>query len=773
MIRFRCKTERTDFRPIQELPGWLSAILRARGMSTYESAERFLNPDISMLHDPDMLDGMQETVRLIRKAAAEGMKTVVYGDYDVDGVCATAIMLETLREIGISADFRIPDRHTEGYGLHEDIIRDLARDHQLLITVDCGITNIAETKLARELGMTVIVTDHHEPGEILPEADAVMDPLLGDYPFRRLCGAGVALKICQALLGNEGVTRRIELAALATVADVVPLLDENRVIVKEGLKKISSASCRPGITALMRESGINEPLKASGIAFRLAPRLNAGGRLEHAGQCVTLLMTEDSAEADRIAHHLEENNRKRQEIEHAMLGEAEDLIRRDTDFVRDRVLIAAGEDWNNGIIGLTAGRICEKYHYPTIILSVNGDTAVGSCRSIPGVNIYRMLSECADLFERFGGHEQAAGLTIRTERIGELRERLNETVRRNCDPECYLPVGEYDLAIRLKDISLDMTDLLEMLEPTGCGNPPPAFLTTGVYVQEARRVGKDGGHLKLSLLDGDSRLDGIAFSKGYLAEDDLRCIDILYTPQRNEFNGKVTAQAQVAEIRAVPGKNTIPDNDQNFGMLLQEIRRNAANDTGCSGTGETGAVSEASVRMMLKEPQGTLALTFDRNRACSLAAETGADTAIGKVRDGRCFSTVLFAPDMQCLTGQWRKIILADGTAVPGLYDHVRDLFPDAGVFAAAADPGISEKIRSLFMDRDALGAVYLALKKHGNAKAAAGNSGISTERVMTAAAIFEEIGLARVSGNAITLLPSKDKKRIEDSKLWRLLEKL
>ncbi|MCQ2457261.1 MAG: single-stranded-DNA-specific exonuclease RecJ [Clostridia bacterium] len=773
MIRFRCKTERTDFRPIQELPGWLSAILRARGISTYESAVRFLNPDITMLHDPYMLSGMRETVRLIGKAAAEGMKTVVYGDYDVDGVCATAIMLETLRDIGINADFRIPDRHSEGYGLHEEIIRDLARDYQLLITVDCGITNRAEAELARSLGMTVIVTDHHEPGDILPEADAVMDPLLGDYPFRRLCGAGVALKICQALCGNDGVMKRIDLAALATVADVVPLLDENRVIVTEGLEKINGASCRTGISALLRESGSNEPLKASGIAFRLAPRLNAGGRLEHAAQCVTLLLTEDRAEADQIARHLEENNRKRQEIEHEMLGEAEDIIRRDTDFVKDRVLIAAGEGWNNGIIGLAAGRICEKYHYPTIILSVNGDTATGSCRSIPGVNIYRMLSECADLFERFGGHEQAAGLTVKTDRINELRARLNNAVRQYCDQECYLPVGEYDLAVRLKDISLEMTDRLEMLEPTGCGNPPPVFLTAGVYVQEARRVGRDGSHLKLSLLDGNSRLDGIAFSKGYLAEDDLRCIDILYTPQRNEFNGKVTAQVQVDEIRPVPGKNAIPDNDQHFGMLLQEIRTNAANDTGYSGTAETGVISEASVKTMLKEPQGTLALTFDRDRAGSLAAETGADTATGKVRDERCFSTVLFAPDTRCLTGQWQRIILADGTAVPGLYTHIRDLFPDAEVFTATENTGVSEKVRNLFMDRDTLGTAYLALKKNGSIRAAAGNSGISEERVMTAAAIFEEIGLARVSENAITLLPSKEKKRIEDSRLWRLLEKL
>ena len=279
---------------------WFTSLLAARGIATDEARDRFLRPSLDDLHDPFLLDGMDQTVSLLRSAIGRGETILVYGDYDADGVCATSILLDLLHEEGASLAYRIPSRHEEGYGLNEQAVREMADKCSLLITVDCGISNYDEVALAKSLGLTVIVTDHHQPPETLPPADVVMDPLLGSYPFRSLCGAGVALKICQAMQGIEGVRKRLDIAAIATVADVVPLLDENRVIVREGMKCLE-ASARPALRALLRAAGTEPPLKADHLAFRLAPRLNAVGRLGDAKLSVHLLLTPDAAKADYIA----------------------------------------------------------------------------------------------------------------------------------------------------------------------------------------------------------------------------------------------------------------------------------------------------------------------------------------------------------------------------------------------------------------------------------------------------------------------------------------
>ncbi len=559
--------------PLPGLPDWESELLRARGIDTPEKAERFLHPDLDQLQDPLRMQDMERALELIRGAIREGRRILVYGDYDADGICAVTVMLETLREEGADVSFRIPARHSEGYGLNEQAIREIAAaGYGLLITVDCGIANAGEVRLARELGMQVIVTDHHEIPETLPPADAVLDPLLGEYPFRRLCGAGVALKICQALQGRAGMERKLEIAALATVADIVPLTEENRVIVREGMLRMERTS-RPGLQALMRNAGIVFPMHSDDIAFRLGPRLNAAGRLEDAAQAVALLTTEDPAEAKRIADHLEENNRRRQEAEQQILREALTLFPLQVRLRQDRAIILEGENWNTGLIGLAAGKLCERFHHPVIVLSRQEDQAVGSCRSVPGVNIWEMLNRCADLYLRFGGHAQAAGLTLPADRIPEFRRRLNDVLRENCDERCFLPVKEYDSELPLSEVTLEMVDRLEALEPTGFGNPAPAFLCRGADVQEARRVGRDGSHLKLSLHEGGTVRDGIGFGLGDAADQVLHRADIVFRPGRNEFNGRVSAQLQVQAIRAAcgeeDGENTGPD--EFFLRCLQEM----------------------------------------------------------------------------------------------------------------------------------------------------------------------------------------------------------
>ena len=533
------------------MPDWFSSLLTARGIKTRDEAARFLNPSLSDLHDPFLLPGMQQTVDLLKTAIAEGKTILVYGDYDADGVCSASILLETLHDLGASLAYRIPSRHTEGYGLNPDAVREIAQKAQLLITVDCGVSNVEEVALAKELGLTVIVTDHHQPPEVLPAADVVMDPLLGNYPCSYLCGAGVALKICQALQGMAGVEKRLDLAAIATVADVVPLLDENRIIVREGLSRIAATS-RPGLKALLSAAGLQpwegKLLTADDLAFRLAPRLNAAGRLGDAKLGVHLLLTSDEAKAANIAAMLEEANRTRQRFEREMTDEARTQLSLEA-LAASHVILVSGEDWNPGLIGLTAGRLCEKFHLPAVALSVHGDTAVGSCRSIPGVNIYQMLQSCADLLVRYGGHAQAAGLTVKTENVSLLRERLEKVISESAPEETFLPSMEYDLTVPFRTWTRDSVAWLSRLEPTGCGNPAPLFLLEGAEVQAIRRVGKDGSHLKLTVLDEDlSIVEAIAFSRGDLADESPRTLDLLYRPVLNDFRGRTTIEAQVSAI---------------------------------------------------------------------------------------------------------------------------------------------------------------------------------------------------------------------------------
>ena len=532
-----------------ETTSWFDALLAARGLTTPEARDRFLNPSLKDLHDPFLLDGMEQTVALLRSAISDGKTILVYGDYDADGVCATSILLDLLHEEGASLAYRIPSRHEEGYGLNEQAVREIADRCSLLITVDCGISNLAEVALAKSLGLTVIITDHHQPPEVLPPADVVMDPLLGSYPFPSLCGAGVALKICQAMQGIEGVEKRLDLAAIATVADVVPLLDENRIIVREGLKRLEN-TLRPGLRSLLRVSGTEPPLSADHLAFRLGPRLNAVGRLGDAKLGVHLLLTPDPGKAEHIAGLMENANRERQDLERRMTDEA---VRQLPPVIPSpHVLIVSGEDWNPGLVGLTAGRLCERYHLPAIALSVRGEEAVGSCRSIPGVNIYRMLSACEDLLVRYGGHEQAAGLTVRTENIPALRDRLEQVISSSADPECFIPSRDYDLAVPFRTWTPESLALLDQLEPTGCGNPPPLFRLENASVQALRRVGRDGSHLKLSLLDSSGTLvEGIAFGFGDIADGSPSSLDLLYRPTVNDFRGRTAIEAQVTAINSL------------------------------------------------------------------------------------------------------------------------------------------------------------------------------------------------------------------------------
>jgi len=756
--------------PVGELPLWLSALLRSRGVDTAEKAERFLRPDVSQLHDPFLMQGMDKAVRLIRDAVAAGTPIIVYGDYDVDGVSATSILLETLREMGADPAFRIPSRHGEGYGLNCDAVREMAETCRLLITVDCGVTNHEEVKLAQMLGMTVIVTDHHQLAETPSPADVVLNPLLGEYPFRRLCGAGVALKLTQALLGMDAVMRRIDLAALATVADIVPLIDENRVIVREGLLRMADSG-RPGIRALMKVSDVHAPVNAGHVGFRLAPRLNAGGRLEDASQGVLLLTAATDAQAEPIAMHLENANQQRQAIEQEITQKAIAMIPECVDFRNDRVIIVMGEGWNHGVIGLAAGRICEKYHYPTIVLTETDGIAVGSCRSIPGVNIHGMLTICRDLFQRFGGHEQAAGLTMDASLVPELRRRLNLAIRENCDPRCYIPTKEYDVAVRLAEVDLDMIDRLDAIQPTGYGNPNPVFLVRDAHMQQAMRVGKTRTHLKMTLLDGAAIRDGIAFGMGGMAEEGLERVDVLFTPERNEFRGRISAQMQVAAIKPAEGSVTLPDRETLFRALLQEIALLASNDNKIPA--DVQSITLTAVRKLMQAGQGVLLIGHEREAAVRVLAECQADAAVGFVRDERPFNTLLTAPVLEKLTDLWTDIVLLDGDVLPGEAAMIHERCPRAQLHAMKPNPAMKALLSSLAMEDETLRSLYRRVRLGGTMAPSqlAEDTGLTPEQVMTGLMAFHQVKLVEMSLDpyAVRLLPPV-KCRMEDSAVVRYL---
>ena len=539
---------------IPDIPEWMSAVLRTRGITSVEEGRRFIRPTLADLHSPFLMPDMEKAVSMIRETIRKGNSITVYGDYDADGVCASSILTEALRDCGARVDYYLPSRHTEGYGLHGEAIRKIAGRAALLITVDCGISNHREIALARELGLRVILSDHHELPEVLPEADAILHPRVGDYPCGHLCGAGVALKLAHALGGDAALDKALDLGAIATVADVVPLLDENRAIVREGIRRMGQ---RPGIAALLNSSGTQAPLCAEDLAFRIGPRLNAAGRLEDARLAAELLQTHDPDEAARLAEHLEMLNGRRQALERAMTESAVTQAQSVPDFAERRSIVVSGEGWNPGLIGLTAGRLCERYHRPVVALSVQGEQATGSCRSIPGVNIFEMLTRCGDLLEKYGGHAQAAGLTVRTERIEVFRQRLDDIIRQSCDPLCFEPEKEYDAEVPFGEWDEKSVRLMDWLEPTGEGNPPPVFRIPRAAVQSARRVGRDLSHLQLSLLDGGTLFKGIAFGMGEKADHALSEIDILYRPTLNRFRGSVSVEAQISAIESA-GRDSSP-----------------------------------------------------------------------------------------------------------------------------------------------------------------------------------------------------------------------
>jgi len=542
-------------------PAAFRQVLYHRGFDTAEKARDFLQGSTEE-NDPFNMKGMDEAVNLLLSTIRAGKSIVVYGDYDVDGVTATALLVQAIRLLNGNTREYIPNRFDEGYGLNSDAIEMLrGQGTDLIITVDCGIRSVREAELARELGMHLIISDHHHPLEMVPPADVVICPRQeGDaYPYKDLAGVGIAYKIARALFQQAGLDPReaaqwLDLVALGTVSDIAPLTDENRLLVKRGLHLLQTKP-HQGIFSLMAVADIKRPgaLTAADIGFKLGPRLNAAGRMESALDALHLLMSSNAQEAGLLAQKLQIQNTDRQDRTLQNQKFAESQL---TDIVNLPILISFGseEEFHSGIVGLVAARLVESHYRPTVIGVIGEEYTRASCRSIDEFHITRALDECADLMVRHGGHSKAAGFTVRNENREELKERLLEIASRQLKPEDLIPGIQFDAETGLNELQAPLLAFLEQMEPTGNENPKPVFLTRGLRVLRKLRIGHEKTHLRMTVRDENGTVvDAVAFRLGDWADNMPEKIDILYHFELNDYNGQISFQLNVRDIR--PSEN--------------------------------------------------------------------------------------------------------------------------------------------------------------------------------------------------------------------------
>ena len=538
-----------------EVPAPLVPVLLGRGLDTAEKLRLFLRPPHNLPYDPLRLDGMDLAVQRLYRAIERKETVGVFGDFDVDGVTGTAIIVEGLRAFGVPVLPYLPHRVDEGHGLSNAAVEQLSKHGvSLIVTVDCGVTSVDEVSWARHLGTEVIITDHHIPGPALPEAAAIIDPRIAGskYPYLHLSGAGLAFKLIQGLCqfyGQPWSTSLLELAAMGTIADLVPLTDENRYLVREGLTGLAETK-RPGLLALYRNGRIEpKSINAETVGYQIAPRLNSAGRMGHAGDSLALLTTESDAEAEVLAAKLESLNLERRALsDQSYQAAVEQLSKIET---LPAILIVDHPCFTPGVAGLVAGRLLDTYNRPAIALAaVEGDRLTASARSLPEFNMVEALSKCEDLFERYGGHAQAAGFTLRRRNVPPLVERMTalaEEALSGEDSEAVMPV---DAEVQLPALNDALLAWLTDLEPWGVGNPAPTFLSRGVHVMETRYMGNQGQHLRLQVRQGNSEWTALAFNLGEKWVQGTPLLDLVYTISKDSWRGEERHVLQVADLRA-------------------------------------------------------------------------------------------------------------------------------------------------------------------------------------------------------------------------------
>ncbi len=561
--KIKPKVEQAVINKFPEMSAVILQLLYNRGLVDQEEIDVFLGPDYERdQYDPFLFKQMRQAVQLITQAIKDGQKIVVYGDYDADGVTSTALMYLTLKRLGAqNLSVYIPNRLEEGYGLNKQAVEELAKDGvNLIITVDCGITNVEEISLAKDKGLRVVLTDHHLTGKEIPPADAVICPTVKgeSYPFKSLAGVGVAFKLAQALLSQDRQSNKafekwlLDLVAIGTIADIVPLLGENRTLAKWGLLVLNKTQ-RLGLRELIDSASLGKELNSYNVGFQIAPRLNAAGRMDHANTAYELLITDDEAEAIAISNELNEKNKRRQKVTEEMMKISLEQIGEPDE--KEKILFSQYDGWSPGLVGLAAGRLCDRFSRPVIVFGKTGDKYVGSGRSIEEFDITRALGECAEYLEDFGGHKQACGLTVIGEdNLNKFKEKIRQLAEKELAGVELKPVLSIEAEISLSQADWDLVDGLSKFEPFGEANPEPLFLTRKLEVDNIFKMGTNGQHLKLMLKDESQPVAKkfVGFNMVEAWFDKLAVgdkIDVVYRLGVNEWNGNREIEFRVVDIK--------------------------------------------------------------------------------------------------------------------------------------------------------------------------------------------------------------------------------
>ncbi len=544
----------------------IARVLAGRGIVTSDTARRFISASLADLHDPFLLLDMGRAVNRLAAAREAGETVCVYGDYDVDGITSVALLMSFFRAVGISSFYYIPRRLEHGYGLSSEGLAEVAaQGAKVVVTVDCGISAVAEAALSSALGIDLIITDHHTPSPQLPDAYAVINPLRpgSPFPFIPLAGVGVAFNLLMALrkvLRDQGIfsatvepdlREYLDFVALGTIADVVPLTGENRTLTRYGLKVLEGSS-RPGIQALKDVAGVTGEVTCGAVGFRLAPRLNAAGRLEDAALGVELLLCDDYEKAARIAAELDASNNERQSLEREILESALQMISESPDLHGGHSIVLASTDWHPGVIGIVASRIVDLFHRPTILIALQEGSGRGSGRSIPGFHLYQALNACSDHLLKFGGHRQAAGLSIAEGTLKAFMQHFDQVASGELSQDDLVPELSLDGELSSADLTLDLLDQLLPLQPFGMGNPEPLFLLRSVRILEKRVL--KGSHVKLRIDSAGCSFDAIGF--GLAGRELPGCIDLVVALQENIWNGRRSLQLRVKDFRSAENRES-------------------------------------------------------------------------------------------------------------------------------------------------------------------------------------------------------------------------
>ncbi len=531
----------------------IATILVNRNITKKEDVEKFLNPTRNDFYNPFLMTDMEKAVDRILIAIKNKEKVTIYGDYDVDGITSITVLKSFLKDVGLEVDTYIPNRIDEGYGLNKKAIEKIKENGcQLMITVDCGISGIEEVEYANSLGIETIVTDHHEVGDVLPNALAVVDNKRKDstYPFRELAGVGVAFKLIQAIgikleLKEEEYLKYLDIVAVGTISDIVPLVDENRVITKLGLKLIRQTK-NIGLKSIINSSGYSK-IDSNTISFGVAPRINACGRMGKAEEALKLLLSKNLNEAQELTRKLNDHNRERQDIEKRIFEDAIKQIE-EKSLANNRTIVVAGQNWHHGVIGIVSSKITDMYFKPSILLCLEDGIGKGSGRSVPGFDLHEALTKCLDTIDKFGGHAMAVGITIKEDKIPEFKEEF-EKIAIDSHIEEIMPIINIDAKVNLSNINREMVESLKQLEPFGEGNKMPIFVFKNLRIDSIRAL-SEGKHLKMTLKDNNTIISSIGFNIGKMAEDYKigDRIDVVGVLEINSFNGVDNLQINIKDI---------------------------------------------------------------------------------------------------------------------------------------------------------------------------------------------------------------------------------